>query len=306
MFEKLPQHCIDRGVLEREFVHAMIIAQMPTPMELWRWKQVLGLKTIPDIAIAILVDPHTSRTRFVSDRQKFTLREQLTTALRCAWPLMLTSWHENLEYIILLTKTDEVETDRQAVTSEIEHTLSILELPFGATLHAGVSHVMEGPAFLPSGVRAARDAARQAHRKHKLICHEEDIELYEEYGEFDVKDGLDVDADLADQTKSLLIQKAMQYITNNLHEDLELEKIASHCLVSHYYLSHLFRKETGTTVTAFIKKARIDKAMDLLLRPDYSVADVAYSVGYQDPNYFSKSFRTHVGMTPTEFRRKIL
>lgn len=306
MFEKLPHHCTDRGVLEREFVHAMIIAQMPTPIELWRWKQVLRLRRIPDIAIAILVDPHTSRTRFVSDKQKFTLREQLTTALRCAWPWMLANWHEDLEYIILLTKTDEMKTGRQAVLGEIEHTLSIIKLPFGATLHAGVSHVVEGPAFLPPCVRAARYAARQAHRKHQLICREEDVELDDEYGEFDVKGELDVDVDLADQTKSLMIQKAMQYITNNLHEDLELEKIASHCLVSHYYLSHLFRKETGTTVTAFIKKARIDKAKELLRRQDYSVADVAYSVGYQDPNYFSKSFRTHVGMTPTEFRRKIL
>ena len=107
---------------------------------------------------------------------------------------------------------------------------------------------------------------------------------------------------LADQSRSHIIQEAISYVTAHLQEDLSLEEISLHCNVSHYYLSHLFRKETGTTVTAFVKKARIDRAMALLRDPRLTIAEVAYAVGYQDPNYFSKSFRSYVGVSPTEFR----
>lgn len=107
---------------------------------------------------------------------------------------------------------------------------------------------------------------------------------------------------VAEQSRSRIVQQAITYITAHLHEDLFLEGIAGHCAVSHFYLSHLFRKETGTTVTGFVRKARIDRAMALLKDPGLSIADVAYRVGYQDPNYFSKSFRSYVGVSPTEFR----
>lgn len=107
---------------------------------------------------------------------------------------------------------------------------------------------------------------------------------------------------LADQSKSRIIEQAISFLTAHLQEDLSLEAVAMHCNVSHYYLSHLFRKETGTTVTAFIKKARIDQAMVLLRDANLTIAEVAYKVGYQDPNYFSKSFRSYVGVSPTEFR----
>lgn len=107
---------------------------------------------------------------------------------------------------------------------------------------------------------------------------------------------------LAEQSTSRIVQGAISFLTAHLHEDVSLEGVALNCNVSHYYLSHLFRKETGTTVTAFIKKARIDQAMVLLRNPNLTIAEVAYKVGYQDPNYFSKSFRSYVGVSPTEFR----
>ena len=107
---------------------------------------------------------------------------------------------------------------------------------------------------------------------------------------------------LSEQTRPKIIQQALSYINIHLHEDLSLEDIARQCAVSHYYLSHLFRKETGTTVTAHIKKARIDRAMALLKDASLTISEIAYRVGYQDPNYFSKSFRAYVGVSPTEFR----
>jgi AraC-like DNA-binding protein len=309
----------EREFAEGRFVHAMIIAEMPSPIELWKWKQSLGIDVLPNLAVAIRIDPHSGGGRFQSDRQKFTHRKVLTKALRAVWPYMLAEWHEDLECIILLAVDMAAESALSPtevnVQREVEQKLSAVKLPFGATIHAGLSHVVDGSTHLPTGIRAARNAAKHARELHKLVCLESDAEFfdrdegyrdYSEYEEFEEKRAHQaLQMTLSNDTKPQMIQEAIQYITSHLNEDLELEKIAAHCLVSHYYLSHLFRKETGQTVTAFIKKSRIDKAKELLKRPDYSVADVAYSVGFQDPNYFSKSFRSYVGITPTEFRSKI-
>jgi AraC-like DNA-binding protein len=109
--------------------------------------------------------------------------------------------------------------------------------------------------------------------------------------------------DKVQQSRSQVIQAAIQYIQEHLHEDLSLTTIAAHCAVSHYHLSHLFRKETGTTVTAFIKESRLHRALTLLAGPQMSIAEVAYRVGFEDPNYFSKAFRARFGVSPSEYRK---
>ncbi len=383
----------EREFVERQFVHSIIISEVQSPTELWNWKQLLNIEQFPNIAIALLLDIYSDGTRLVSDRQKFTLRQQVTSKLQCDWPQMLAMWHEDLECIILLVRNDG--ENGATITDEVEQNMAQIDLPFSTNLYAGISRIVDGPTWLPSAVRHARAAAKHAKYAgypHKMVCHVEDMELVDEYsmkavGGIDAESTLENDirtvnrlfhstrrsgsaslevskrailealvslvnhsrvqgvpadesllngtslfstllkvsdtrelnswieesgfiflkklTDLADQTRPQMIEKAMEYITKFLHEDLELEKIAAHCLVSHFYLSHLFRKETGITVTAFIKKTRMDKAMELLKCTDYSIADVAYRVGYQDPNYFSKSFRTYVGTTPTEFRRSL-
>ncbi|RIV24384.1 AraC family transcriptional regulator [Alicyclobacillaceae bacterium I2511] len=108
----------------------------------------------------------------------------------------------------------------------------------------------------------------------------------------------------AEQHRSHTVARAVQYISAHLEEDLSLDTVAGHCAVSPFYLSHLFRKETDGTLTGFIKKARMERAMVLLADNSLTVADVAYRVGYQDPNYFSKSFRAYVGRSPSDFRKR--
>ena len=50
-----------------------------------------------------------------------------------------------------------------------------------------------------------------------------------------------------------------------------------------------------------IRKARIDKAKTLLGRSDLNISEVAYDVGFADPNYFSRIFHKEVGITPTDY-----
>ena len=101
----------------------------------------------------------------------------------------------------------------------------------------------------------------------------------------------------------LLISKAMEYIRYNYSNDIALEDVAKHCVVSESHISHLFGRELGVTFSAYLTKVRIESAKNLLLNTEYSVLRISELVGYDQSGYFSKVFKKHVGQTPGKFRR---
>jgi AraC-like DNA-binding protein len=70
------------------------------------------------------------------------------------------------------------------------------------------------------------------------------------------------------------------------------------------YLSHLFRRETGRRLSAFINDERLKLARHLLGGGAMSIGQVAAACGYADPNYFARVFRRRTGRTPREFRMR--
>lgn len=69
------------------------------------------------------------------------------------------------------------------------------------------------------------------------------------------------------------------------------------------HLAREFRKHYGCTVGAFARQLRLQHACDLLLRPELSLAEVAVSVGFYDQSHFTNAFRSHLGITPGEYRQ---
>ena len=66
------------------------------------------------------------------------------------------------------------------------------------------------------------------------------------------------------------------------------------------YLSTLFKKETGITLTEFVNRSRIDQAIFLLNTTDMQIQSVAQNCGIPDVNYFTKLFKRMIGKTPKE------
>lgn len=81
-----------------------------------------------------------------------------------------------------------------------------------------------------------------------------------------------------------------------------VEAIARQLHVTPRYLSDGLKVETGKTALENIHTFQIDRAKNLLLGTDDSVATIAYSLGFDYPQYFSRLFKNKVGMTPTEYR----
>jgi len=99
-----------------------------------------------------------------------------------------------------------------------------------------------------------------------------------------------------------IIKKAMAYIQEHYQEQLTLNDIASHVYVSPSYVSRMFSRELNKNFVEYINEVRIEKAKELLRDVRYKTYEIADRVGIQDARYFSRLFKKHTGMTPTEYR----
>lgn len=79
---------------------------------------------------------------------------------------------------------------------------------------------------------------------------------------------------------------------------------ASQLCLSPNYFGDLIKKETGRTAMDYIQQKTTDLAKDLLMYPDKSIGEIAYYLGYQYPQYFSRAFKRAVGCSPNEYRRQ--
>ena len=101
------------------------------------------------------------------------------------------------------------------------------------------------------------------------------------------------------------VQKAIVFIESDLSADLTLSSIAEAQNVSSGYLSAIFRRETGKTITEYIREKRVNHAIYLLETTHLQVQTIATHCGIVDLQYFSKIFKKHTGKTPKEYRESI-
>jgi two-component system, response regulator YesN len=103
---------------------------------------------------------------------------------------------------------------------------------------------------------------------------------------------------------SSAIRRAIEYIRMNLNQDLSLDSISGSLNLNSYELSRQFKKETGKNITEYINNRRINEALYILENDNISITDVAFTVGFNDVNYFTKVFKKLKGITPSEYRKQ--
>lgn len=104
---------------------------------------------------------------------------------------------------------------------------------------------------------------------------------------------------------SPLIQRILTRIDSDLTADLSLKTQAELLNVNPSYLSNLFKKETGSTLTDYVNRKRIEYSIFLLNSTSMQIQAVAQYCGIPDVNYFTKIFKKQIGKTPTKYRESI-
>lgn len=103
-----------------------------------------------------------------------------------------------------------------------------------------------------------------------------------------------------------IISKIKEIVNVNYNGDLSLSELAANFFVSPPYLSKVFKAETGLSFIEYMQNVRLTNAKKLLSNPDLSVYEVCEKIGYNDLKHFRIVFRNVFGVTPAEFRKKIL
>lgn len=99
-----------------------------------------------------------------------------------------------------------------------------------------------------------------------------------------------------------IVKKAQLFIEENYSRDIVLDEVSKQLQISPYYFSKLFKKRTGSNFIEYLTNVRMDKAKELLRSSSKSIKEISMEVGYSDANYFSRTFKKNVGVSPTEYK----
>lgn len=98
------------------------------------------------------------------------------------------------------------------------------------------------------------------------------------------------------------IQQAQEYLREHLGARTSVAELAALARLSPSHFAALFRRATGTGVLQYQTRLRMSRARELLDTTDQAVAEIARSLGYADPFYFSRQFRSVHGISPSAYR----
>ena len=102
-----------------------------------------------------------------------------------------------------------------------------------------------------------------------------------------------------------IIETAKKYVEEYyMSENISLNSVAAHVNMNSSYFSSVFRKETGRTFIEYLTAVRMERAKEFLLCSSLKISEIAYKVGYNDPQYFSYLFRKYNHCSPKEFRQR--
>lgn len=100
------------------------------------------------------------------------------------------------------------------------------------------------------------------------------------------------------------ILEVIDYIGANYGKELSVERLASIVFLTPDYLSRLFKKSMGKSISQYIRQFRMEKARELLTGTNRKVIDIGEAVGYPNYSYFCQSFREYFGTSPERYRQE--
>lgn len=98
------------------------------------------------------------------------------------------------------------------------------------------------------------------------------------------------------------IADCIDYIYDHLHTRITMDDLSEHTKLTPTYLSRLFKKETGFTVTDYIQSVKIETASNMLIYSEHTPAQIAAFLAFPSQSYFTEVFRKRTGMTPKQYQ----
>jgi AraC family transcriptional regulator len=105
-----------------------------------------------------------------------------------------------------------------------------------------------------------------------------------------------------DGLSKIKLGQAIEYINEQLSQNLTLTEIATELNMSQYYFSRLFKQSVGMTPHQYLIQQRVERSKQLLQQPGNKIVDIATQCGFANPSHFARCFRQRTGISPKQFR----
>jgi AraC family transcriptional regulator len=99
-----------------------------------------------------------------------------------------------------------------------------------------------------------------------------------------------------------VMRRVLDFIHDNLSDELRMESLAAVAGLSHYRFAHNFKLAEGIAPHQYVIRVRMERGKQMLRDTDHSIAEIALAVGCQSSSHFTRLFRRATGVTPTEYR----
>jgi YesN/AraC family two-component response regulator len=101
----------------------------------------------------------------------------------------------------------------------------------------------------------------------------------------------------------MISDRLIDYMNQHVEESVSVDDICSGLHYNKSYIFRRFKQTTGSSIMAYFTKLKIDRAKILLRESDLSVASISDKLSFDNPNYFSKTFKKITGYTPSTYRK---
>ena len=114
-----------------------------------------------------------------------------------------------------------------------------------------------------------------------------------------------VEVPVGQRVRSVRLAASLHFVQTNFRRMIRIAEVAEQCDMSSFHFSHEFTEAFSLTFQEYLLRYRILEACKELRHPNIAVANVAYSVGFNDPSYFARVFRRYFGLSPSEYCEKV-
>ncbi len=201
------------------------------------------------------------------------------------------SMEEGSSRYLFLFEPDAI-LDMRDIKSMAAHYHRLFHLRDGSEAHVRIRELL----------LRARDAYDKRELMWNTVCYSCILRIYAVLGQRYLSGVRLRSADGTRNVDSEVITAAMTYINNHYREDLCLEDVARFAGFSRYYFSRSFKKQTGYSFKDYLCQKRLQVAMDMLIRTNRPMRDVAMESGFGSVATFNRVFRENKGCTPTQYR----
>lgn len=102
----------------------------------------------------------------------------------------------------------------------------------------------------------------------------------------------------------LAVKECIAYIEKNIHNKITLEDLGKHCALRGDYISRIFKKALGQTVSAYIMNQKLETARSML-NGKYNYSTIGYYLGFSSESYFISCFKKKYGLTPRQYAESL-